>query len=505
MEHQEDVGHHTGGDTSSNPADHSISMKETQEQNLNASEFAHGNAGLFEELTTEKDGGDDIELNEDDWEYITGLKFVLLMTMVILATFITLLDSSIVVTAIPSITSDFHSLQDVGCRSNWNSPWPFDRRRIDRVCDVEMVSVSRLHIYDKADPTDILIGFYINLPIGGIIVAGLGFMTIPTRTPKINTSIWATIDSLDLPGFGLFAPTSIMVLLAVEWGGSTYPWNSATIIGLFCGGGCNLIIFLAWEYRRGDMAMIPLPMLQQQIIWASCVFMFFYFGVQMITSYYLSMYFQAIRDVSAMMSGIHMLPTIISQMLFALISGILVGRLGHYLPWVIMAGILSSISSGLISTFTPATGTGTWIGYQIIGGVGRGGAMPMPIIAVQHHLARTKQPQANAIAMSLLVFAQNFGGALFLAFAQTAFNTGLSAALLRFTSGVRPQTIISAGARGFRAAVPAAEVSGVVRAYNEAIHRVFYIAAAAGVAMFAGAWFMGWRSVRTEPVKSAEV
>jgi hypothetical protein len=45
---------------------------------------------------------------------------------------------------------------------------------------------------------------------------------------------------------------------------------------------------------------------------------------------------------------------------------------GYYIPVALFASVLLSIGSGLMSTFSPTTSTGKWIGYQIIYGVGRG-------------------------------------------------------------------------------------------------------------------------------------
>jgi hypothetical protein len=49
-----------------------------------------------------------------------------------------------------------------------------------------------------------------------------------------------------------------------------------------------------------------------------------------------------------------------------------VGYLGYYLPFGVASGILLTLSGGLLSTISPDTSTGKWIGYQIIGGTGRG-------------------------------------------------------------------------------------------------------------------------------------
>ncbi|KAK9242014.1 hypothetical protein V1506DRAFT_572943 [Lipomyces tetrasporus] len=91
----------------------------------------------------------------------------------------------------------------------------------------------------------------------------------------------------------------------------------------------------------------------------------------MCASYYLPIYFQAVRGVSPLTSGVYLLPSILSQLLFAVGSGILVGKLGYYLPASLFSGVVTAIGNGLLSMLSPTTSTGRWIGYQIVVGSGR--------------------------------------------------------------------------------------------------------------------------------------
>jgi hypothetical protein len=52
--------------------------------------------------------------DEEEYEYVTGWKLGLVVSIVTLTCFLILLDTSIIVTAIPKITTQFHSLGDVG-------------------------------------------------------------------------------------------------------------------------------------------------------------------------------------------------------------------------------------------------------------------------------------------------------------------------------------------------------------------------------------------------------
>lgn len=170
-----------------------------------------------------------------------------------------------------------------------------------------------------------VIGFYINLPIGGLAAILLLAIQIPdsnkTKKPKSLSGILGALTKLDPVGFLLFSPVAIMLLMALEWGGSQYAWNSVTIIGLFCGAGAIAIVFLAWEYHAGDEAMIPFSMVRNRVVWSSCLVIWFLFGSMMVYSYYLPIWFQTVKGASSLQSGVDLLPLILSQVVASILSG----------------------------------------------------------------------------------------------------------------------------------------------------------------------------------------
>ena len=176
------------------------------------------------------------------------------------------------------------------------------------------------------------------------------------------------------------------------------------------------------------------------------------------------------------------------------------GKLGYYLPWSIGGGVLVAIGSGLFSTFSLTTSTAKWIGYEILAGAGRGCSVQMPIIAIQN----TLPPAQLSIGMSLMVFSQTFGGALFLAVADTDFTSSLVKVLTNISPPVDVQAIVEAGATGFRAVTSNEELPSVLIAYNEAVRNTFYLGAGATVASFAFSWGLGWKSVKKPKVVKPE-
>lgn len=100
-----------------------------------------------------------------------------------------------------------------------------------------------------------------------------------------------------------------MLLLSLQWGGSTYAWSSSTIIGLFVGSGVTLIVFCVWESLRGDSAMVPPSVLSKRVVYASCIVNISQFASLQIFAYYLPVWFQTVLGASPIMSGVYFLAT----------------------------------------------------------------------------------------------------------------------------------------------------------------------------------------------------
>ena len=169
-------------------------------------------------------------------------------------------------------------------------------------------------------------GFYINLPIGAVSGLLLFFMHIPDETLKPPFSIAllrSIVPNLDLTGFALFAPATVMFLLALQWGSTEYGWSSPTVIGLFAGSGATLILFSLWEWHVGERALIPFHLVKRRIVWASTIQDMSLFVNNFVGVNYVPIYFQAIKGVGPSLSGVYTLPSILTQLLSLVISGAL--------------------------------------------------------------------------------------------------------------------------------------------------------------------------------------
>ena len=99
--------------------------------------------------------------------------------------------------------------------------------------------------------------------------------------------------------------------------------------------------------------------------------------------YYLPIYFQSVSGVSASASGIRNIPFVLGVSLFTILSGGLISAFGHYVPILFAGSVLATVGNGLLYTLDVGTGSGKWIGYQALAGIGLGLSVQVPMIANQ--------------------------------------------------------------------------------------------------------------------------
>ncbi|OTA60393.1 MFS general substrate transporter [Hypoxylon sp. EC38] len=345
--------------------------------------------------------------------------------------------------------------------------------------------------------------FYINLPIGGF---GAAIFTLLVHTKAAETErrpLLNKLKGLDGIGFVMFAGSIIMLLLALQWGGNRFAWNSSMIIGLLVGFGVSITLFICWQLYVQDDALIPPRLFKiHRNVGLICASSFFVNGPFQLIIYWLPIWFQAILEVSPTQSGVNFLPTVISDAVVALLGTGIVMKIGWWNPFLLLANALVCLCGGLLSTIYPDVTAGHWIGYQILGGIGYSLTTNMAQVGVQTSLPPELAPTGSS---NLLMFVST-SCSVFLALGQLTFQKRLEVNLSTVVSSDIIQDIISAGATNFKSELPAsADISAVVREYGRSINQVFLIPAAAPVISFLLACGCQWISTKKAQVTAGEV
>ncbi|KAF4335426.1 ABC transporter [Fusarium beomiforme] len=261
--------------------------------------------------------------------------------------------------------------------------------------------------------------FYINLPVGAIaMITAIFAVRISKQKTSPHDSSWISyVNDLDPIGTLCFLPGVVCLLLALQWGGTKYPWCSGKVIGPLVLAVVLLAAFITVQVWKGDKATVPPRIFRQRTLVSASVFTLLLSAAYFAIVFYIPIWFQAIKGVSAVKSGIMCLPMILSVVIFSLVAGGGVTTIGYYVPFAYASCILTTIGAGLITTFDTNTGHPKWIGYQFLFGAGVGLGIQLGVIASQVVLKEADIPIGTAI----LTLCQMLGGAISISAAQSIF------------------------------------------------------------------------------------
>ncbi|KAK5987040.1 MFS-type efflux pump MFS1 [Cladobotryum mycophilum] len=343
--------------------------------------------------------------------------------------------------------------------------------------------------------------FYINLPLGGFSLAVIALLF---RNPKnqelVPMSFKEKLLSMDLVGFIILVPSTVCLLLALQWGGTTFAWGNARIIVLLILSVVLFGAFISVQAYKKTKATLPIHVLRQRSVSLSIVYAFCMGGSIFLVEYYLPIWFQSIKGASPSHSGVMLLPILIALVLAGVATGFAVTAVGYYKPFMIAGSICTAVATGLMSTFTATTGHSSWIGYQVLFGFGVGMGFQQSFIAVQTVLPQKDIP----IGTTAVIFANNLGGAVFVSVANNLFTNKLTEGLAKYVPAVDPAAILAAGATDWRTKVSPALLSEVLATYNFALTRTFLASMALGCATVVAAAAVEWKSVKRGKVVPKE-
>ncbi|KAK7725546.1 hypothetical protein SLS63_008000 [Diaporthe eres] len=456
-------------------------------------------------------------IHEPEIHYPSGIILVLIVSGLLLSMFLVALDMSIIATAIPRITSEFNSMEDIGWygsaffltlasfQSMWGKAYKYYSLRLVFIASIALFEVGSLvcalapnslalvigraiqgaggagltggcytiaafvvrpakvpiiigllgSTFSLASVVGPLLGgvfsesvswrwcFYINLPIGGVAVLTM----LLFRTPKhaknhSKMGFTETIINFDIAGLVLLLCSLICFFLALQWGGVSRQWSSGTIIALLV---LWVVLTIAWlcvEWFQGELALVA-----PQI---------------------------SIAGDSPLISGVKVIPTILSTSLSTVVSSSMVGRVNHYQAFLLVGSVFVTIGSGLIYTFGFDTALGPVIGYQILYGVGTGLSVQIPVIVA----GATSTASDSAVTLSTVLFFQ---------FVSAAYGVGATDAILNnvilntasgHMGGVDGHDVLSAGAGGLGGAFQGDLLRGARSAYLDGLHASWALAIA---------------------------
>ena len=240
--------------------------------------------------------------------------------------------------------------------------------------------------------------FYVNVPFAVIAVAVV-WAVLPSHTALHKRA------SIDWYGSAALILAVVPLLVALSFGGSTYPWASVQIVGLFAMAVAFGAAFLFIE-SRAEAPTIPLDLFRNRIFTASAIITFLTSMGMFGAILYIPLFVQVALGDTATSSGVILTPMMLGLIAVSLASGQILSRTGRYKILAIVGTGVVAVGMALLGQMSAATDNGTLVRNMVVLGMGLGTSMALFTIVVQNAFP----VQRLGVVTASLAFFRSIGG-----------------------------------------------------------------------------------------------
>jgi len=261
--------------------------------------------------------------------------------------------------------------------------------------------------------------FWINLPTGGLAILML-FLTLKLNPLKKQSGV-EMLRRFDFVGLAMIMSATILVLLGLTWSISN-GWQDSRTLGMLISGLVLYVPAITWEFYTKKDAIIP-PRLFKTRTTGILMFNVLIHGIAFLAgSYYLPVYFQAVMDSDALMSGVRMIPFSVVAALTSVATGQFITRTGRIRPAFWAGFTLMTLGFGLMASLDENSSVVKQEIYILIPALGIGMYFQAPLVATQAAMPLN----AMASVTSAFFLVRMLGSTIGIAIGGTIMNTQLA-------------------------------------------------------------------------------
>jgi len=259
--------------------------------------------------------------------------------------------------------------------------------------------------------------FYLGVPLCVLSMALVGWLfNVPFETSDLSQKM----RRVDYWGVVITVATVLCLLLPLSWGGTTFAWNSAPIITLFCLLPVLLIVLYFVEKRTPDAIIPPSLFLNRNVTLAVLIN-----GIMglcfMGSTFYLPLYFQIVKGTSTTESGLRLMPNILAIVSSTIAASFLLKYIRDYRIFLWIGTGVMTIGIGLFILLDIHTGLASQLIFVLIMGIGQGLIFQNCLLACQECAGE----EHIAVASAVCGFVNSIGSAVGVAVCASAFNNAL--------------------------------------------------------------------------------
>jgi EmrB/QacA subfamily drug resistance transporter len=259
--------------------------------------------------------------------------------------------------------------------------------------------------------------FWLNVPLG------LAAAFLSHRQLKL-VPVHERSHRIDVTGAALMMAAATVLLLALTWGGTRYPWFSQQIALLIAAAAVLTSLFVWWVLRAPE-PFLPIAIMKNPVMRAGSLTSACSQGVAIGLTIFVPLYYEMVHGLSASDSGVALIPIVIMTTPGSFLSGRCMLYLDRY-KWAPM--LMLAIATAAVALLAVHPLSPVWLVAVITGlvGMGTGSSYPVVTVSIQNAVAHRQ----IGIAMG----AMNFFRAL-----ASAFVVAVMGAIMLTHLGTAPQ------------------------------------------------------------------
>jgi EmrB/QacA subfamily drug resistance transporter len=243
--------------------------------------------------------------------------------------------------------------------------------------------------------------FFAVIPLGVVALLVIQFGVKLTRVTRPHT--------LDYAGAVLLLAGLVCALLAVNWGGRNYAWDSKQIVGLFAAGGVLLVVFGWWEGRAAE-PIVPLSLFGLRTFAVGQIALFALGAAHWCSQTYIPLLAQGALGASSTGAGAILTSLMLASILASVAAGQFVSRTGRYRPVLLASGCFVLAGYTLLSHLSAPITRPELLRDMIVLGIGLGLGTAMYSVVVQNAVPKAQLGVASAANQ----FSRTIGGTIML-------------------------------------------------------------------------------------------
>jgi EmrB/QacA subfamily drug resistance transporter len=240
--------------------------------------------------------------------------------------------------------------------------------------------------------------FYINIPLGAVALVVTSF--------ALNLPFVRRPHRIDYEGAALLVAAVSCLLLVTVWGGTEYPWDSPTVIGLGVVGAGLLGLFVLREHYAAE-PILPLRLFRNRVFTLTGAAAFILGLCMLGGTIFLPLFLQVVTGASATNSGLLLMPLTAGIVTMSITTGQFITRTGRYKFWPVLGSALMAGGMFLLSRMDASASRLQSSLFMLVLGLGLGMVMQVLVIALQNAV----EYRDLGIATSTNTFFRSLGGA----------------------------------------------------------------------------------------------